>query len=333
MPIKVVHFHRRPMPGYFSVERLFANVRQAMSDTVECSIHVCPRFSKGFWARLVNVVDAVKHQAQVNHVTGDVHYLTFLLLKERTLLTVLDCGSLERLSGWRQKVFKFLWFTLPIHQAGMVTVISETTRRELIRHVQCDPSKIRVVPCCVDDEFEPVPKVFDKFNPVILQMGTWDNKNVERVIKALAGLTCRLNIVGILTASQRKGLEEHKIFYTNIPKATDAEVVRAYVECDMVVFASTYEGFGLPIVEANAVGRPVVTSNLLSMPEVAGNAACLVDPFDVAAIRGGILKVWHDASYRQSLIEAGFENAKRFRPQKVAEQYAALYRELAGNKK
>lgn len=302
-----------------------------MPGHVECFPHVCPCFSKGIFPRIRNLFDAAKHQAQINHITGDVHYLAVALPKRRTLLTMHDCASLERLSGWRHKVLKFVWFTLPIRRAGLVSVISESTRRELLRHVKCDPSKIRVVHCCVGSDFAPVPKSFDESNPVILQMGTAANKNLERVIEALAGLPCRLNIIGILTVSQRVRLEQHKIRYTNIPRATDAEVVQAYEACDMVIFASTYEGFGLPIVEANATGRPVVTSNILSMPEVAGNAACLVDPFDVEAIRDGILKVWHEAGYRDKLVAAGLENVKRFTAKAVAESYAALYRELAEN--
>jgi glycosyltransferase involved in cell wall biosynthesis len=68
------------------------------------------------------------------------------------------------------------------------------------------------------------------------------------------------------------------------------------------------------------------------MPEVAGQAACLVDPFDVEAIRRGILKVWHEADYRDKLVAAGFENVKRFTAKAVAEEYAAIYAELAENK-
>jgi glycosyltransferase involved in cell wall biosynthesis len=73
----------------------------------------------------------------------------------------------------------------------------------------------------------------------------------------------------------------------------------------------------------------VITSNILSMPEVAGNAACLVDSFNVESIRTGVLRVWNDTVYRESLIQAGFENVKRFTPKAVAEKYAALYREMA----
>jgi glycosyltransferase involved in cell wall biosynthesis len=96
----------------------------------------------------------------------------------------------------------------------------------------------------------------------------------------------------------------------------------------MVVFASTYEGFGLPIVEANATGRPVVTSNIFSMPEVAGDAGCFVDPFDASSIRAGIVRVVEDEAYRQGLIKKGFKNVKRFRADAIAHQYAELYNDL-----
>ncbi len=101
----------------------------------------------------------------------------------------------------------------------------------------------------------------------------------------------------------------------------------------MLVFASTYEGFGLPIVEAQATGRPVVTSDTLSMPEVAGDAACLVDPFNVESIRNGILKVIQDTGYREQLVQNGLKNVERFKPESVAMQYLALYRELVNKRK
>ncbi len=86
----------------------------------------------------------------------------------------------------------------------------------------------------------------------------------------------------------------------------------------MLVFVSTYEGFGLPILEAQAMGRPVVTSNIMSMPEVAGDGACLVDPCDVTILHQVLLRVINDSSYRNTLVRNGFENVKRFRSKKIA---------------
>lgn len=300
-----------------------------MPDRVECRAHVCPCVSNGFIPRLRNLLDAARHQAQVNHITGDVHYLALGLHKRRTLLTIHDCASLERLRGVRRTVFKWFWFDLPIRRSALVSVISESTRQELLRSVHCPPAKIRVVHNCLTGELVPSPKPFNEAEPAILHLGTAANKNLERLARALAGLPCRLNIIGALSAEQRDLLEQCKIRHANLPSATDLEVLHAFQSCDLVAFVSTYEGFGLPIIEANAIGRPVVTSNILSMPEVAGPAACLVDPFEVDSIRQGILRVWHDAGYRQTLVAAGFENIKRFQPAAIAAQYAALYEELA----
>mgnify|MGYP002078337271 CR=1 FL=1 len=317
------------MPGYVSIERLFDSVRNELPPDIACRTHVCPRFSKGVWPRIVNLLDARRHQSSVNHITGDSHYLALALEGRRTVLTIHDCASLERLRGFKRAVFKHFWYTLPVRRAAVVTVVSEATRRELLRHVACDERKVRVVANCVGGEFKPCPRPFNEAGPVLLQIGTAANKNLERVIEAIAGLVCRLNIIGSLSGSQRALLERFRTRFTNITQADGSQLLEAYHECDMLVFASTYEGFGLPIIEANAVGRPVVTGNILSMPEVAADAACLVDPLDVASIRVGIQRVWKDARYRDALVQAGYENVRRFEPRTVAAQYAAIYRELA----
>jgi glycosyltransferase involved in cell wall biosynthesis len=137
----------------------------------------------------------------------------------------------------------------------------------------------------------------------------------------------------MLSSDQKETLSNCDIEYSAKADISDNELVEMYIHCDMVVFASTYEGFGLPIIEANATGRTVVTSNILSMPEVAGDAACLVDPFEVESIRAGVLKVIQDAAYREQLVQNGFKNVERFKPEAVAIQYMALYRELLNKQK
>ena len=310
------------------MERLFSEIRCNLPAHIQCSTHVSPCFSQGVLPRVRNMRAAARRQGQVNHVTGDVHYLTLALVGARALLTIHDCVSLERLRGFKRAVFRWFWYSLPVRHVALVSVISESTRRELLRHVACDPAKVRVVSNCVSSDFIQQDKPFNVRKPVILQVGTGVNKNLERAIEALSGLECHLKIIGRLNPEQLAALQRHGIEFSNIERATDVEVVQAYQACDLLLFVSTYEGFGLPIVEANATGRPVVTSNLLSMPEVAGNAACLVDPLDVDAIRHGVLRVINDESYRRSLVAAGFENVKRFEARVIAAQYAALYQEL-----
>ena len=96
-----------------------------------------------------------------------------------------------------------------------------------------------------------------------------------------------------------------------------------------MVFVSLAEGFGLPILEAQAIGRPVVTSDLSPMRDVAGGAACLVDPRNVDSIRAGIRRVIKDSNYREGLVELGLRNVVQYQPQVVASRYARLYEHIA----
>lgn len=330
MTNQVVHFMRKPRPNVFSIERLYEDVRGAMPEDISVRVWTCRNESIGLWPRLRDAWRARKAQGDVNHVTGDTHYLTFFLDRQRTVLTVADLVSLERLRGIKRWLLWLLWYWLPVKRSRTVVTISECTRNALLKHVHCKPAKVQVIHCPVSAEFEPKPSQWNAACPRILQVGTTPNKNIERVAVALCGIPCCLVVVGTMTQAQGAILAQHRIKYENLVGLSRSALVEEYAKADMLLFVSTYEGFGLPIVEANAVGRPVVTSNISSMPEVAGAAACLVDPYRVDEIRVGVLKVIGDADYREQLIAAGLVNAKRFRAEAVAAQYAALYREVSG---
>jgi len=326
--VTVTHFMRKPFPGMFSIERLHDNIRAALPSDCRVATWQCPQYSTGIIARLQNIWAARKHQRDVNHVTGDVHYLTYLLDPRRTILTVHDLVVFHRLRGASRWLFWLLWYWLPIQRSRVVVAISHSTKAQLVAYAKCDPAKIRVIHNSVSDEFRRLDKPFDSEHPRILVVGTGPNKNLNRIVEAAAGLSCRFLIVGRLSNDQLDTLERHCIEFENHVDVSRAALLGLYQACDMLVFASTYEGFGLPIVEANAVGRAVVTSNVSSMPEVAAGAACLVNPADVVSIRAGIALVVGDSQYRRQLVEAGFVNAQRFEMHRIADQYAQLYREV-----
>lgn len=330
--MKVTHFQRRPQGGQFSIERVFAAVREKLPHNIHCRIAVSTFPSRGVFRRLYNMIEVVFRQADVNHVTGDVHYLTLLLSRRKTLVTIHDCVSLHRLTGIRRRLLLFFWYTLPVRRAKFVSTVSESAKKELLQYVRCTPARVRVVPDCVAETFQKSPKEFNAQCPRVLLVGTGKNKNIPRVVEALAGLRCKLDIVGALDVPSDDALRQNGIDYFVSGNLSCDQMLEMYRRCDLLVFASTYEGFGLPILEANATGRPVVTSNISSMPEVAGDAACLVDPFDIASIRRGILSVLNDEAYRKHLIQRGYLNAARFSAQEVAAKYADIYRELAMTK-
>ena len=147
-------------------------------------------------------------------------------------------------------------------------------------------------------------------------------------MKALKGIKCHLKVIGILDKGQRQLLEDSGLSYDSDGNVSEEAMYRAYCDADLVSFVSTYEGFGMPIIEAQWVERPVVTSNCSSMPEVAGQGACLVDPFDVNSIRLGLEQVINDPEYRKSLVERGRQNREKFALPAVAKQYFALYQRV-----
>lgn len=327
--MRVTYYHRRPQGASFSIERLFSDVRRALPKCIDARVAVSRFPSRGLWGRVYNIIEAVFRQGEVNHITGDVHFLALLLRRDKTILTIHDLVLVNRLRGIRRSLYLILWYWLPIKRSAILTVVSESTKQELLRHVKLDPMLIRVVHDPISTAFEPVPKKFNHAKPVILQVGTGPNKNIDRVAEALMSISCHLRVIGCISDHQKSVLQHYNIDYSSVEHITDEDVVIEYRQSDMLVFVSTYEGFGLPIVEAQATGRPVITSNLLSMPEVAGEAACLVDPYDVKSIRNGILKVIENPEYREELVRRGYENIERFRPNVIAEKYVDIYRLVA----
>jgi glycosyltransferase involved in cell wall biosynthesis len=285
-------------------------------------------YSNGLLPRLKAVLEARRRRSDINHITGDVHFLALGLPGRRTLLTIHDIGFLRDYRGWKRALLKWFWLDWPVRHCRLVVAVSDATRRDILANTRCRPEKILVIPTLIAAHFRPIPKHFNAEKPCILHIGLAPNKNFERHLQALQGIPCRLHIIGKLEERHLALLRHFQIEYTNAFNLSDEEMLAAYAASDLLLFASTLEGFGMPILEAQAVGRPVITSNCSSMPEVAGPGACLVDPFDVASIRAGILRVIQNADYRAELLRLGQENAKRFSAEEVARRYAGVYGEM-----
>jgi glycosyltransferase involved in cell wall biosynthesis len=330
-PLTVTFFQRKPGPGGSpSIEVVFDNVRRYLGPTIESRVSVASVLGTGLLRRLWVCAEAAFRQGDVNHVTGDISWVGLALRPERTIQTVHDCYFLTQSSGIRRALLRHFWLVLPLRRCVAVTTVSEATRQELLRFVpECDAEKIRVIPSTFSDRFVPVVKPFDHARPRILQIGTGPNKNVARLIEALRGIPCQLDVIGKRNSAIETLAEGAGLSVSWRSGLTDDEVLVAYRDADLVAFVSTYEGFGLPIVEAQATGRAVLTSNTSSMPFVAGRGAHFVDPFDVNSIRSGLRRLISDDTYREELIRIGFENAARYHPAGVAAKYRALYEEVA----
>jgi glycosyltransferase involved in cell wall biosynthesis len=179
----------------------------------------------------------------------------------------------------------------------------------------------------VNPKIQPHIKDFNVI-PTILLLGTKSNKNLERSLQAIKDIPCRVVIVGELSATQIRLLTSLKISYTHKQNIPFEAIVTCYKQADIVCFPSLYEGFGMPIIEAQATGRVVLSSNIGAMKEIAGTGAHMVDPYSLEDIRAGILKIISDTSYRASLIEQGFANASKYSIDNTVSSYMSLYNEF-----
>ena len=323
----VAYIYRCPQPEFHSIEELFGVVARNLPGNFSAHTHSVPAPGATPAAMLRNCTALRKVKADIKHITGHVNYVG-CVLGGNTILTVHDVRSLLYRNVLGNLVLKLFWFWLPALRVKYITVVSDFSRRELVRMVPFAKRKIRVVgnPCTFEEQINPC--AFNVHQPRILHIGTKPNKNLGRTIAALSDLPCTLVIIGNLSAADKDNLAAANIAYENYFDLTFDQLREQYVRCDIVCFASTYEGFGMPVIEANSLGRPVVAGRLGALPEVAGKAACLVDPFDPVSIRKGVQKVVNDMEYRDWLIEQGIHNARRFAPAAIASQYANVYAEL-----
>jgi glycosyltransferase involved in cell wall biosynthesis len=178
-------------------------------------------------------------------------------------------------------------------------------------------------------------------SPYFLFSGRWEaRKNLVRTLEAFALFKRRLQTDHklVLTGGQSWNAKEVwelleqpalRDAVVNLGKTESTELPYLYGGADALLYASLWEGFGLPIIESMACGTPVITSNLSAMPETADGAALLVDPYSVDDIAAAMSRIAADANLRERLGEQGFRRAQCFNWEKTAQQTLNLCQEIA----
>ncbi|MBU3583738.1 glycosyltransferase family 4 protein [Polynucleobacter sp. 15G-AUS-farblos] len=242
----------------------------------------------------------------------------------------------------------FLWKKLT-QQSDHIITISEFSKKEISRLMHFPLEKITSIPLGVDSRYfekianEDIQNTLNRFSihtPFFLFIGSIQpRKNLLRLLKAHASLPQKLAtefplvIAGKLAWDDgqtlkeiHKGVDEKRCIWLDYISDFDK---RCLLQASQgMVFASLYEGFGLPILEAFASNTPVITSNCTSMPEVAGDDALLVDPNNVESIREALLSLIHNSSLVTSLKFKGLSQAKKFTWELVANRTLDVYRSL-----
>lgn len=322
-----VNFIFRKKNTAYSIEGVFESIIGALPPIVEVEKTYLPNSRVNLRNIFQNIIFAYKSRSKISHITGDIHYIA-LALGRNTVLTVHDINSILRGNIIKKLFFKIFWFYIPAFIVSKITVISEFSKNELVKVIPFAKKKIRVIHNPYSTALECTVKPFNVGKPKILHIGTGKNKNLIRVCQALCNINCQLIIVGKLNDLQLSALSVNNIDYINKFNLSFDEIKRLYAECDVVSFPSLYEGFGMPIIEGQAVGRVVLTSNIQPMIEVAGDGACLVNPLSVNSITEGFKKIIENKDYRESLISQGIKNIDRFRPERIANEYLDIYRQI-----
>lgn len=236
---------------------------------------------------------------------------------------------------------------------NMIATVSEFSKQDIVKKVGVPANRIRVIPnglrepskrdegidADLDDRFG----LKDGF--ILSVGGIHERKNVVRLTHAFSRLVNQWRYPGklVITGSvsgapyqtkmkklcdaavEETGMEKRVVFAGFIP---DEELDSLLRRADFLVYPSLYEGFGIPILEAMKVGTPVITSKLSAMPEVAGDAAVLVDPYDMEEMVSEMSKLLHNNKLREQLSKKGMERASHYSWERTSEQYLELYKEL-----
>tara|TARA_B100000963_G_scaffold361806_1_gene399801 strand:+ start:4585 stop:5565 length:981 start_codon:yes stop_codon:yes gene_type:complete len=315
---------QRPSGSGFSLEAVYGAIHKELSQEIDISVF---KLNKNNFFK--DLLELRKMKADLYHITGDVHYLTLFLPKNKSVLTIHDVGRyINDLKGLKKWIYKIVWITLPIYFSGAIFFSSEITKNRVLEITSLDRKLSFIAKLCSNLEFKNPETKRRGQKPCILHVGTASHKNLHTVLKSIKEIECKLLIVGELIESDRSYLIDKKIEFKNYININKKELEGLYLESDIVTFPSLHEGFGLPIIEAQASRTPVITSNFSPMSEVAGSGAILINPLNVDEMIESVNRVLLDSEFTRKLIDRGFDNARLYSTEVVASEHLGYYRRI-----
>jgi glycosyltransferase involved in cell wall biosynthesis len=253
--------------------------------------------------------------------------------------TLYDLIPLQNAERYLQNIETRRWYYSKLQalkQSDLLCAISEHTRSEAIDRLRVSPARIVNISGAVGPGFRPLAigedaiaqlkRRYGLSGPFIMYTGGFDaRKNIDGLIRAYALLDAsvkhgqQLAIVCSITDSERRsmadlarsvGLGAKDVVFTGY--VAEADLVALYNACELFVFPSLQEGFGLPALEAMSCGAPTIGADNSSIPEVIGLEAALFDARRPAAIAAKMTEALTDRDFRARLREHGLERARSF---------------------
>jgi len=273
-----------------------------------------------------------------------------LVMHLKTMHAFTTPGSI----GLGARLYRQMNYPRSVRLADAVIINSESLRSEVLRYLDVDPAKLRLINEAVDhDLFKPDDtdlarahvSSYGVTKPFMLFVSSlWSYKNCHGLLRAwgiarneLPGRQLAIvgagrdekYVAGLHALVAELGIGDDVVFVGGVPLD---ETVNFYRAADAFVYPSLNETFGLPILEAMACGCPVVTSDVSAMPETAGGAALLADPKAPQSLAQAIIEAAQPGN-RDRLLDLGFTRARQFTWAATATQTLDVYREVAANRK
>lgn len=299
-----------------------------------------------FWEQFTLPRLAQKHQVDILHSPAN---LAPLFYKGKSVVHIHDLCFLVN-PQWFSFSFRTLYnFVIPrlARRAAKVITNSNNSRNDLLQFCDLSADRVSQVYWAVDDLFlnlSPSPSSDWQMDDYILYVGSLEpRKNISTLLEAYEILRERnpkiktkLVLIGgespLFAEVQLKvkHFKEDVLFQGFV---NDHVLKDFYRHARLFVYPSLYEGFGLPPLEAMASGVPVVTTLTSSIPEVVGDAALMVNPYDAGQLASTMDQILGDAALRESLIQAGLKQVRKFNWQRVARNTIAIYYEVFHSQK
>ncbi len=273
------------------------------------------------------------------------------------VVSVHDVSFLEHPEYFtRDRAWQLQWTVRrTVKRAAKILTGSEFSRSSILKvYGDLDEDKVVVVPNAAASQYRPISReaasatVRDRFSipaPFLLSVGDIQPRKNQiglihafaRLVRAYPQLKQNLVLAGKETwfadrvheAARESGAEDRIQFFGFV---SDSDLLQLYNACDLFVFPSFYEGFGLPVLEAMACGRAVTCSNTSSLPEVVDGAAIVFDPYSVDEMVRAIADLLLDCELRLRMERLGLQRAAHFSWQKTAQRTLEVFHEVAERK-
>jgi glycosyltransferase involved in cell wall biosynthesis len=290
------------------------------------------------------------------HVYHAPHYVLPAGVRCPSVVTIHDCIHLmfpQYLPNRIAYAYARAQMWAAARRSDCILTVSEASKRDILHLFNVAPEKIVVVYNAIDTHFsvtpseEAVARVRERYqldHRFVLYVGNIKpHKNLVRLIEAFDELRrgeledLKLLIIGdqisklpaLRRAVHRHKLHKHVRFLGYLG---DDQLAILYRLASVFAFPSLYEGFGLPPLEAMASGTPVLTSNVSSLPEVVGDAAMLVNPYDVDDIVDGLRRVLTNPALAAEMRRKGIERAREFSWERSVAKTWGVYQQIAGSR-